>query len=29
MADAVIRGRNNVSGGTEVFVEEAPVAAAE
>ena len=29
MADAVIRGRNHVAGGTEQFVEEAPVAAAE
>lgn len=29
MADAVIRGRNHVVGGTEQFVEEAPVAAAE
>ncbi len=29
MADAVIRGRNNVNGGTEVFAEEAPAAAAE
>ncbi|RMT82794.1 30S ribosomal protein S2 [Pseudomonas viridiflava] len=28
MADAVIRGRNNVAGGTDVFVEEAPAAAA-
>ncbi|WP_443691877.1 30S ribosomal protein S2 [Pseudomonas sp.] len=27
MADAVIRGRNNANGGTDVFVEEAPAAA--
>jgi small subunit ribosomal protein S2 len=29
MADAVIRGRNNVAGGTDVFVEEAPAAVVE
>jgi small subunit ribosomal protein S2 len=29
MADAVIRGRNNTAGGTDVYVEEAPAAAVE
>ncbi len=29
MADAVIRGRNNVAGGTDVYVEEAPAASVE
>ena len=29
MADAVIRGRNHVAGGTDVFVEDAPAAAVE
>jgi small subunit ribosomal protein S2 len=29
MADAVIRGRNNVAGGTEVYAEEAAAPAAE
>src|SRR3546814_12862186 len=29
MADAVLRGRNNVNGGTDVFAEEAPAADAE
>jgi small subunit ribosomal protein S2 len=29
MADAVIKGRNHVAGGTEVFVEDAPAAVVE